>query len=56
MNEIEFDRALADFLEAEECERNSEAIYQLIRDAFAAGWKAAMGSDLKGIMELGRRE
>jgi len=55
MNETEFDRALSEFLDDEECERDSEAIYQLIRAAFAAGWRAAMGSDLKGIMELGRR-
>jgi len=56
MNETEFDRALAEFLDDEECERDSEAIYQLIRAAFSAGWKAAMGSDLKGVMGLGRRD
>ncbi len=55
MNEAEFDKALSDFLDDEECERDSEAIYQLIRAAFTAGWKAAMGSDLKGVVEFDRR-
>ena len=41
MNELEFDKALSDFLDDEQCETSSEAIYQLIRGAFAAGWKAA---------------
>ena len=42
MNEIDFDKALSDFLDDDECEGASEAIYQLIRAAFAAGWTSAM--------------
>lgn len=41
MNDVEFDKALSDFLDDEECEAASEAVYQLIRGAFAAGWRAA---------------
>ena len=41
MSEMDFDKALSDFLDDEECEAASEAVYQLIRSAFAAGWKAA---------------
>ena len=47
MNEIEFDKALSDFLDDEECEAASEAVYQLIRAAFAAGWKSAMHTKRK---------
>lgn len=50
MNEIEFDKALSDFLDDEECEAASEAVYHLIRAAFAAGWNAAMESDLKEVV------
>ena len=46
MNEVEFDKALSDFLDDEECEKVNETVYGLIRAAFAAGWKAALGSDL----------
>ena len=52
MNEIEFDKALSDFLDDEECEKINEAVFQLIRAAFTAGWKAALGSDLKKIMDI----
>ena len=52
MNEIEFDKALSDFLDDEECEQVNEAMFQLMRAAFTAGWKAAMGSDLKKIMDI----
>lgn len=55
MNEIEFDQALSDFLDDNECEAASEAVYQLIRTAFAAGWKAAIGSDLKKAMDIEKR-
>lgn len=52
----EFDKALADFLDDEQCETTSEAIYQLIRAAFMAGWNAAMGSDIGKVMKVeGRR-
>ena len=49
MNEIEFDKALSDFLDDEECEKVNESVYRLIR-AFTAGWKAAMKTDLKEVM------
>ena len=52
MNEIEFDHALSDLLDDEKCEKINEAMYDLIRSAFAAGWKAAMGSDLKKLMNI----
>ena len=55
MNELEFDKALSDFLDDDECEAAGEAIYGLIRTAFAAGWHAAMGSDLKKVVEIDRR-
>lgn len=44
MNQMEFDKALSDFLDDDQCETTSEAIYQLIRAAFAAGWDAAMAA------------
>ena len=49
MNEIEFDKALSDFLDDEKCETINEAVFQLVRAAFAAGWRAALGA---GIGEL----
>ena len=52
MNKIEFDKALSDFLDDEEYEKVNEAMFQLIRAAFTAGWKAALGSDLKKIMYI----
>lgn len=51
MNEIEFDKALSDFLDSDECEKLNETVFQLVRAAFAAGWRAAMGSDLKKLMD-----
>lgn len=44
MNELEFDLAFSKFLDDEHCEMVSETLYQLIRSAFAAGWKSALGS------------
>lgn len=41
MNGTNFDKALSNFLDDKECEEASEAVYQLIRSAFTAGWKAA---------------
>ena len=55
MNEIEFDKALSDFLDDEECEKINEAMFQLIRAAFAAGWKAALGSDIGKIIKIDER-
>ena len=52
MNEIEFDKALSDFLDDEKCETINEAVFQLVRAAFAAGWRAAMGSDMKRLMDI----
>lgn len=54
MNELEFDKALSNFLDDSECERANEVLFALIRGAFTAGWKAAMGSDLKKVMDLGK--
>ena len=55
MNEIEFDSALSDFLDDAGCEKVNEAIFGLVRAAFAAGWKAAMGSDLRGVLNIDKR-
>lgn len=52
MNELEFDKALSDFLDDSQCEQVNEALFSLIRGAFTAGWKAAMCSDLKKVMNL----
>ena len=52
MNEIEFDKAFSEFLDDKEYERVNDALFELILAAFAAGWKAAMGSDLKKIMDI----
>lgn len=53
MNEL--DKALADFLDDDQCETTSEAIYQLIRSAFAAGWNAALGSDIGKVLDIEKR-
>lgn len=55
MNEIEFDKALSDFLDDNECEKASQVVFDLVRGAFTAGWKAAIGSDLNGIMDIDRK-
>lgn len=55
MNEIEFDQALSKFLDDDRCEKVSESVFELIRAAFTAGWKAAMGSDLKKVMSIEKR-
>ena len=55
MNDLEFDKALSDFLDDSQCEQVNEALFSLIRGAFTAGWKAAMGSDLKMVMDLNRK-
>lgn len=51
MNKMEFDKALSNFLDDTQCEAVSEALFGLVRSAFAAGWRAAMGSDLKELMD-----
>ena len=55
MNEIEFDKALSEFLDDEQHERTSEAVFQLVRAAFTAGWKAALGSDIGNVMGIDKR-
>ena len=55
MNEIEFDKALSDFLDNDVCETTNQAMFDLVRGAFTAGWKAAMGSDLKQVMDIEKR-
>lgn len=40
MNDLELEKAMAAFLDDDQCEKTSEAIYQLIRASFTAGWKA----------------
>ena len=36
MNEMEFDKALSNFLDDTQCEAVSEALFGLVRSAFAA--------------------
>ena len=54
MNEVEFDKALSDFLDDEQYEQTSEAMFSLIRAAFTAGWKAALGSGIGKIVNIDR--
>ena len=51
MNEIEFDKAWSEFLNDEQCEKANEFVFELIRSAFTAGWKAALGSDTGKVMK-----
>ena len=55
MNEIEFDQVLSDFLDDIECEKVNEAMFTLIRSAFTAGWKAALGSDIGKVVRIEKR-
>ena len=55
MNEIEFDQAFSEFLGDEQYEKTNDALFELIQTAFAAGWKAALGSDIGKIMEIEKR-
>lgn len=55
MNEIEFDQALSKFLDEERCEKTNEAMFELVRAAFTAGWKAAIGSDIGKVMDIEKR-
>jgi len=41
MNQNKQERALDAFLETREYDRAEEALYQLVKAAFEAGWKAA---------------
>ena len=56
MNEIEFDQALSQFLDDQTCEKVSESVFELVRAAFTAGWKAALGSDIGKVMRIDKRE
>ena len=55
MNEIEFDQALSKFLDDEQCEKANEAVFELVRSSFTAGWKAALGSDIGSVMNIEKR-
>lgn len=55
MNEIEFDKALSEFLDDKQYEKTSDALFELIQAAFTAGWKAALGSDIGAVMKIDKR-
>ena len=55
MNEIKFDKAFSEFLDDEQYEKTSEAMFSLMRAAFAAGWQAALGSDIGKVMKIDKR-
>ena len=55
MNEMEFDKAFSEFLDDEQYEKTSDALFKLIRSAFTAGWKAALGSDVGKVMQIDKR-
>lgn len=55
MNEVKFDKALSEFLDDEEYEQVSEAVFQLVRSAFTAGWRAALGSDVGKVISIDKR-
>ena len=52
LNEMEFDQAFSKFLDDDQYEKTSDALFELIRAAFAAGWEAAMNSNLKKFMDV----
>ena len=51
MNEIEFDKAFSEFLSDDQYEKTNNALFELIRAAFIAGWRAALGSDDGKVMK-----
>ena len=55
MKEAEFDKALSDFLDSNQCDEIYARFFEAVRSAFAAGWKAAMASDLKKVSHIGKR-
>ena len=55
MNEIEFDLAFSEFLDDDQYEKTNDALFELIHAAFAAGWKAALGSDIGKDINIDRR-
>ena len=52
MNKIEFDLAFSEFLDDDQYEKTSDALFELIHAAFAAGWDAAMNSDMKKFTDM----
>ena len=50
MNEIEFDKALSEFVDDDQYEKTREVMFSLIRAAVTAGWTAALGSDIGAVM------
>lgn len=55
MNEIEFDKAFSEFLSDDQYERTNDALFELVKAAFTAGWKAALGSDIGKAMKIEKR-
>lgn len=55
MKEMEFDQAFSEFLDDDQYEKTSDAMFDLIHAAFAAGWKAALGSDNGKIINIDKR-
>ena len=55
MNEVEFDKALSEFLNDEQCVKANDFIFELIRAAFAAGWRAALNSDTGKDVDIDKR-
>ena len=50
---IEFDKALSDFLDSNQCDDEVYArLYEAVRFAFTAGWNAAMASDGKKVIDM----
>lgn len=43
MEETRFDKCYDDFLNSYACDVGHDAIFELTKDAFAAGWRAAGG-------------
>ena len=52
MNELKCDQAFSEFLDDDQYEKTSEAMFSLIRAAFVAGWKAALGSDIGVVIKI----
>lgn len=44
MHSNEFERALSDFIDRREYDQAENALFAMVRTAFAAGWMAAGGS------------
>lgn len=55
MYEVEFDKAFSEFLDDDQYEKVSDALFELIQAAFTAGWKAALGSDIGKVIKIDKR-